>query len=274
MRRGLIVAVAIGAIVGTGSAAQEASAGRVALRFQLTFHRPASATGAVLHIVYPNDGPGGKPKPVREGVYAFPAGTKIDERALPVCAASDAQFDLLGFSACLPSTALGGGGITVDTGLGAPVDPFALDDRYFHGPGELITVFVAHGTPGPVLQVNRLKIEGSTIIDLPSLPPGYPPGTDTVAKQVDQAIALASSGGRAFMTTPPTCPPTGNWISRLTITYQDGTVDSETSATPCDAPGSTAAHGHRVRTQRRHKHHARRQRQRRDRDQRRRSGRR
>jgi hypothetical protein len=113
------------------------------------------------------------------------------------------------------------------------VDPFALDDLYFHGPGELITVFTPHGATRPVLQVNRLKIEGPTIVDLPSLPPGYPPGTKTVAKQVDQQIAAAVSDHGAFMTTPAVCPRDRQWVSRLTITYEDGSVDSATSSTPC-----------------------------------------
>jgi hypothetical protein len=39
-------------------------------------------------------------------------------------------------------------------------------------------------------------------------------------------IALASSGGRAFMTTPLACSRSGGWISRLKITYEDGTVRS------------------------------------------------
>jgi hypothetical protein len=224
--------LALGAI-GLGFSASGANANGLELRFQLTSHQPGTPTGATLHIVYPNDGPGGKPKPVSLGVYGFPRGTTIDEGAVPVCMASDAEFELLGASACAASTALGGGGITVDTGFGAPIDPLALDDSYFHGPGQLITVFRPHEAPGPVLQVNRLQIEGSTIIDRPSLPPGYPQRTKTVAKEVNQEIALVSSGGQAFMTAPPTCTRSGKWISRLTITYEDGTVESATSATPC-----------------------------------------
>jgi hypothetical protein len=216
-----------------GSAAEAASASRLELRFQLTSSQPGTATGAVLHLVYPNDGPGGKPKPVSKGVYTFPSGTTIDEGAIPICTVSDAELQLLGREACAPATALGGGAITVDSGFGPPIDPFLLDNSYFHGPGQLITVFTPHEAPGPVLQVNRLEIEGSTIIDRPSLPPGYPPGTKTVAKQVDDEIARVSSGGRAFMTTPASCPRAGKWISRLTITYEDGTVETATSATPC-----------------------------------------
>jgi hypothetical protein len=37
-------------------------------------------------------------------------------------------------------------------------------------------------------------------------------------------IALASAGGRAFMTTPLARPRSRGWISRLKITYEDGTV--------------------------------------------------
>ncbi len=220
-----------------------ASAQGLELRYQLTSHQPGTPTGATLHVVYPDTGPGGKPKPVSKGVYEFPSGTVINERAVPVCSASDAQFQIEGYEACSADTSLGGGGITVDTGLGRPFDPFPLDDRYFHGPGQLITVFTAHGTPTPVLQVNRLKIQGSTIIDLPSLPPGYPPGTKTVAKQVDQEIAPVITAAGAFMTTPPTCPPSHVWIARLTITYDDGTIDTAASQTPCSPPGAARAAG-------------------------------
>ncbi len=211
------------------------------LRYQLTSHQPGTPTGAMLHVVYPDTGPGGKPKPVSKGVYEFPRGTMINERAVPVCSASDAQFQLEGYQACPADTNLGGGGITVDTGVGRPFDPLPLNDRYFHGPGQLITVFTAHGTPGPVLQVNRLKIHGSTIIDLPSLPPGYPPRTKTVAKQVDQEIIPVVTPAGAFMTTPSTCPASHVWIARLTITYEDGTIDTATSQTPCSSPGSARA---------------------------------
>jgi hypothetical protein len=261
MRRTIVMGVAGGLVVVLGLFADVASASGLDLRLQLTSHRPATPTGAVLHIVYPDDGPGGRPKPVSKGVYEFPAGTRIDEGAVPTCTASDTDFDLFGPSACPSSTNLGGGGITVDTGLGAPIDPMSLDDSYFHGPGEVVTVFTPHGAPGPVLQVNRLKIQGSTIIDLPSLPPGYPPGTKTVPKQVDQQIAQVSSGGRAFMTTPSSCPATGSWISRLTLFYEDGTMDSHTSATPCESQASAVkAHPPRHRLRRHRAHHRRRSR--------------
>jgi hypothetical protein len=251
------------ALVALGGLATPAHAGRLQLTFALTSHEPGTSTGAVLHLVYPDDGPGGKPKPVSGGVYEFPSGTRFDGSALPVCSASDQDFQVQGFGACAPDTALGGGGLTVDTGFGPPIDPMALDDRYFHGPGELVTVFTPHDADRPVMQVNRLKIQGSTIIDHPSLPPGYPPGTKTVAKQVDQHIDSVSRAGRAFMTTPRTCPPTREWISRLTIVYEDGSVDSATSATSCRgpsaAPSKRRAHRRRRHVPRRrhvaHRHH-------------------
>ena len=171
MRRQLLAALTIAlGTGGLGLTTQAASASGLELSLQLTSHKTGTPTGATLHIVYPNDGPGGKPKPVSLGVYQFPSGTTVDEAPVPVCPASDAEFELLGTAACAAASALGGGGITVDTGFGPPIDPLALDDSYFHGPGQLITVFRPHEAPGPVLQVNRLQIKGATIIDRPSLP--------------------------------------------------------------------------------------------------------
>ena len=123
MRRQLlaVLTTALGAS-GLGLSAQPASASGLILSLQLTSHQAGTPTGATLHIVYPSDGPGGKPKPVSLGLYGFPRGTTIDEGALPVCPASDAEFDLLGPSACAVDTGLGGGGITVDTGFGPPVE--------------------------------------------------------------------------------------------------------------------------------------------------------
>ena len=122
MRLLAVLTIALGA-GGLGFTAQAASAAGMELRFQLTSHQPGTPTGATLHIVYPNDGPGGKPKPVSLGVYQFPSGTTVDEAAVPVCPASDAEFELLGTAACAAASGLGGGGITVDTGFGPPIDP-------------------------------------------------------------------------------------------------------------------------------------------------------
>ena len=93
MRRAIAIAVLSGVAGALGVAADGAGASAVDLRLQLTSHRPATPTGAVLHIVYPDDGPGGRPKPVSKGVYEFPAGTSINEAAIPTCTASDTEFD-------------------------------------------------------------------------------------------------------------------------------------------------------------------------------------
>ena len=51
----------------------------------------------------------------------------------------------------------------------------------------------------------------------------------------DQVIDLRATDAGAFITTPPTCPAGGEWISHTTITYTDGTVDRATGVTPCHA---------------------------------------
>ena len=233
MRRRLIRAIGAGIAVVLVSGLGEADASvKFVARLQLTSHRPNRPTGATLHIVWPSDGPGGKPKPEAKE-SSLPAGTKVNEKAVPTCTASDTQLKAEGSAACSSATYLGPGMATVITGLGPPVDPFGLDDRWFHAPGAIVAVFTARGAPGPTLTVNRVEIKGATFIARLSLPPGYPPGTKTVPKQSDQIIDRRVSSAGAFITTPPSCPKDGKWISRATSTYDDGSTDTATNVTPC-----------------------------------------
>jgi hypothetical protein len=215
-------------------AAANADAGLVS-DLQLTSHVVGTPSGGTLHLVWP-DGPDGKPKPEAKGVFQFPAGTIINEQAVPVCNASDTELQLEGRAACPDGSALGPGDLALITGVGAPVDPLRLDDFWFHGPGQLVGLISPQGSQYPVLAVNRVQIQGATLIAQPSLPPGYPPGTKTAPKESNQRIDRLVSSAGAFITTPPTCPSSGAWISHTTITYDDGSTDSATSATPCTGP--------------------------------------
>jgi hypothetical protein len=198
----------------------------------LTSHTPGTPTGATLHLVWP-DGPDGKPKPEAEGVFALPAGTVVDESAIPTCTASDVEMQALGEAACPEGSRLGPGVTTLISGLGAPFDPFVLDDYWFHGPGQIVALYWLHGTRAPTLKVNRVEIRGSTFIARPSYPPGYPPGTNTTAKQSDQVVDAKVTEAGSFITTPPRCPRSRKWISHATVTYDDGSVDTATAVTRC-----------------------------------------
>ena len=220
----MAIVVAVGSGLGAGSAA--ASGGLVA-KLRLSSHRPGTPTGATLNLIRP-DGPDGKPKPEATGIFQLPAGTAINEKAVPACTLDDTAWQVEGVGAC-PRSRLGEGLATLDTGFGPPIDPLTVDDYWFHAPGQIVALFTPHGLKAPVLTITRVRIEGATFVAPLSLPPGYPPGTKTVPKESDVTIDRHGS----FITTPPTCPADGEWVAKVTLVYDDGSTDSATDATPC-----------------------------------------
>ena len=239
IHRVVAIAIGIAALAGTGSANAEplgpAPEERLRFSLELTSHTPGTPTGGKLHFVLP-DGPDGKPLAEAEGVFQLPAGTVIDQKALPPCTASDQELQATGGATCPPDSRLGPGQIWLQTGLGSPFDPFWVDDYWYYGPpGEIFTLVRKHGTPGPTLAVSRARIEGATFIARPNFPPGYPPGTKTVLKESEQTIETRVTSAGSFLTTPPVCPRSRKWISRAKITYEDGSTDTATSVTRCRA---------------------------------------
>ena len=223
------VALAMAGGVGTGGAA---ASDRLVADLKLTAHRPNQPTGGTLHLVWP-DGEDGKPKAERVGVFRLPAGTRVNQSAIPVCTASDAELRALGGSACPEGSALGPGRVTFVSGIGSPLDPVTLDNDWYHAPGQLVGLFHPRGSSMPIIAVNRVDIQGSTFIARPALPPGYPPGTKSAPKQSDQEIYGLTTTRGAFLTTPPRCPRNGKWVARSKVIYDDGSVDRATSVTRC-----------------------------------------
>lgn len=214
-------------------AAQARAHEKLIADLQLTSHTPGTPTGLTLHLVWPDNGPDGRPKPEAKGVFTLPDGAQIDESAVPTCTASDTELELEGGAACPAGSDLGPGQVSLLTGAGAPVDPLLLDNEWYHGPSQIFALFTPHGAPRPILTVNRVKIEGTSFVAQPSLPPGVQPGSKTVPKQSDQEVREIVNNGHAFVTTPPACPASGEWVSHSSVTYDDGSVDTATSETPC-----------------------------------------
>jgi hypothetical protein len=219
--------------------AQSAPAETLQFEFSFTTSQPATPAGAAVQITYP-DGQGGKPRPLRTGAIEFPDGTRIDEAAVPVCAASDDELRMLGTAACPPATRLGGGRITAITGCGPPLDPFVAEIHAFHGHGQVIYVYTQPGTPAPVLFVARDVIEGRTLrSEKPlELPPGCPPPDGRTHPKVGElTLNPPSSGGRHFITTPGRCRGPGIWRARLIVEWADDrSTEVATAGTPCRRP--------------------------------------
>lgn len=215
-----------------------ASAEQLQFDLQLASRSPATPTGARLHFVLP-DGSDGKPLAETRAAFQLPPGTVVDLDALPPCDASDLELQATGGATCPPDSRLGPGDIWLESGFGAPLDPFWVDTYWYYGPrGGIVVLVRKHGTPAPVIAVSRARIEGATFIAEPSFPPGYPPGTKTTLKESIQVFEKRVTSAGSFLTTPPTCPRSRKWISRATITYEDGSSETATSTTRCRRAGA------------------------------------
>jgi hypothetical protein len=251
MRHKLLTVTTMLAAFGCGAAPAHAEPGRLAdFGTALTSRWPGSPTGVRVHVLFHRAGdPNGKPAALRSAVIAAPSGIRFDSGAVSQCTATDAEIQLLGSNACPADSQLTVGSFSAMTGFGAPVDPLTGDDHVFNGPNQLIEIITAPGMPlSPAF--DRLTISGSTLTAHPPDAPGGPPDGQTAVRSIDFAIPVRAGGGRSLITSPPICPPRGEWTSTGTFGFADGTADTVVSSTPCTRSPSK-------RSPRKHRRHAR-----------------
>jgi hypothetical protein len=128
---------------------------------------------------------------------------------------------------------VGTGALTAITGFGAPADPVKADVTVFNGGHELIELVSVKGT-NTTAGLDRLQIQGRTLVAKPPSTPGGPPDGRTSVQRIELSFpAIRSPQGRAFVTTPPSCPSSGAWTSRASYGFADGGHTMLTSLTPC-----------------------------------------
>lgn len=225
-------------LAGAAAGAIAPGAGAASLRYQFRFTSdvPGAPTGMRTHNVY-SDWMGSKPKPQARVEFQLPAGARIHEEAMPVCRATADELFARGAGACPPETELARGAGTALTGLGPPVDPLSGDIRVFHGPGEFMPVSTAPGSDRVLVVAHLRIVEGHRLVDTvagdsPPTAPGGPPDGRTTPKDIDVATT-ARAAASGLIVTPPGCPGTGAWTSRLIVTNEDGSVESAAATTPC-----------------------------------------
>ena len=227
----LLVLPAI-ALAGNGDSRQKSS-------YKLSSTVPGSSTGEHFVFDYVNpDDPEAKPPAVERVVTKLPRRGRFDPSVPGSCTASDAQLMAQGASACPKDSLLGGGVVTVDTGV--------------PGPGRIVTADVvfannAEDETGEFIYVNtvrdaslartviRADVKRRKTITVAGLLPGLPPdggAIDTVDVQVDSISTPAGD----YITTPPRCRK-GHWVTRVRFTYQDDVSQVERDKTPCNRTG-------------------------------------
>lgn len=219
-----------GSIIAFGDTSAPAASGAFSFRF--TSARPATPTGARLHAVVHRSSPNAKPSALRTEVLGLPAGSRFDGHALPACNATDQELQLEGPSACPSASRVGGG--TIQVMVGTPLDPETTDVSIFNTGSGTIEVLTAPGT-GRTLAIDRGTFTApNQLTNHPPSAPGGPPDFQTSVSEADLAYErIRGANGRAFITTPPSCPQSGTWISRVSYSTADGRSYKATATTPC-----------------------------------------
>ena len=198
--------------------------------------RPDRPAGEHFKFDYVNpDDPEAKPPVVKKVVTILPKGARYDASVPGSCTASDEQFMLQGAAACPEDSRIGGGVITVDTGMPGPARIVTADTEFFNNAedpeGEFIYLNTVQGT-GARTVVRADVTKRRTITTAPMLP-GTPPdggAIDTVDVVVTRVVRRIDGERRAYITTPATCPRSKTWVAKVQFVY-DGDV-SQTVATP------------------------------------------
>ena len=218
-------------------AAAEADA-RADLEVGFTARTPATPSGLWLAATYknPND-PAAKPPPLTGAVFNLPAGTVIDDSAVPQCHATDAEIRARGRNACPPESQVGAGRLVAVTGAGAPADPFDGEALFFNGDRELIEIVLVRGTD-EAAGFDRITVEGSTLTAHPPPLPGGPPDGRTAVRRVELQVPAPRAGVRPYVVTPPSCPAGSLWQGTGSFKFGDGGETTVFATAPCERPGA------------------------------------
>jgi len=227
----LAASLAAIAVAGPSDSRQDAS-------YSLSETRVARSTGEHFLFDYRNpDDAAGKPPAVQRVVTILPRGARYNPAVPGSCTASDAELMAQGAAACPPDSAIGGGVVTVDTGVEGPGRIVTADVEFFNNAtdpdGEFIFVNTVRDSQArTVIRADVTKRE--TITDAGMLP-GTPPDGGSI-DTVDIHVDNVSSDGRDYITTPPVCrgrKGDRHWTARVAFTYADGVTQTVPTHTPC-----------------------------------------
>ena len=226
MRPRIAGLLAVACVLASGAAVLASSQFAATLQITYSSQTPNSPSGIDGLATWSDPGePAGKPKEIDKIKIVFHPGTRLDTAALPYCKASDTTVQRLGLRACPRSTRLG---TVVAKGVistGAQFDPVAT---LFNARRHIIVV-VRLG--GRTLTNFRDDVGRRSI----TINAKIPMGIALIRFQPHVPVHVRKRGKhrRAYMRTPPTCPPSGVWTTTATFSYRDGTSQILTTTSPC-----------------------------------------
>jgi hypothetical protein len=217
------------AFAGGPNSRQEAS-------YELTQKLAGQGTGEKFKFDYVNpDDPEGKPPAVEKVVTKLPRRAHYDVSVPGSCAATDAELMAQGADACPENSLIGGGVVTVDTGLPEPGRFVTADVVFANNEADPDGEFIYINTvrDGSLARtVIRADVSRRKTITLAGTLPGLPPDGGSI-DTVDIEIDSISKGRRNYITTPPRCRK-GHWVTRVRFSYPDDVSQVERTKSPCE----------------------------------------
>ena len=195
-------------------------------RWEVDHLRPAAPATALFKAGFRKKGdPAAKPPAVTALVIDPPVGTGLGRASVERCTADDLALMLRGAAACPAGSRIGGGGLTVMTGIGPLIDPLAFDASIFATPTGFVEVAALKGG-GPTVALDRFRVQGRRIIASPPATPGGPPDGRSAVYDVEFRI------GRRYVHTPAACPR-GGWLTSARAEFADASTASTRGVQPC-----------------------------------------
>lgn len=245
MRAGSVVFVCVAVLLGViaGPAIAEPGSGpRGTVDQRFTAKRPATPTGLGFTGTYHAEGDKKKDPPyMRRMTFYPPAGMRYDTSVPEQCTANDFELSQSGPEACPEGSIIGEG-----TTSGVFFVPFTLDqvvlDRYTH------KVYIANNKDEQIVLVEaegyavvrgKFQPDGSIEFNSPTCFPTPPTGcvTDHVLQTGSKTfVARYVKDGKSYATTPPRCPASRHWVSKVRFWWADGAVDTLVTRQPCRRP--------------------------------------
>ena len=227
------------------AAAQPGSGPREDVNQTFTTTHPGSPTGTHWLARYHAAGKkSGEPPYVHRMVFYPPRGMRYDTSVPGRCTAPDVELQAFGPAACPVDSRLGSG--TVKGIFYEPIGHDFVFDRYTHhvdvmnNTNEQIILVKAEGY---AVVRGTVRPDGTQDFRTPSCFPSPPVGDcldDYVKLSYTNTFLPAytrKSGGRvrSYATTPPKCPASGYWRTRVKFWWGNGAIDSVVTKQRCRA---------------------------------------
>ena len=243
--RRALIGLATALVLIPGFALAGGSNSRQDAKYKFTQKLAGQGTGETFKFDYVNpDDPEAKPPAVERVVTKLPRRGRFDTSVPRSCTATDAELMALGADACPENSLLGGGVVTVDTGVPGPSRIVTADITFANNSEDPDGEFIYINTvrDGSLARtVIRADVRRRKTVTETGMLPGTPPDGGAI-DTVDLEIDSISKGSRNYITTPPHCRK-GYWVTRVRFSYPDGVSQVERTRTPCSEVGASRRPG-------------------------------